>query len=425
MMYRAQRDEARVLEAAGKLKAEEADHLILQLRNELLALQVALQERLSRLKSYTVDSLDAADAADDAISLPLSDIDLEEFSDSEAPELLQNDTNSSVDDEGYSNASDDDENDSDPSDDSDDYTTPSDDEESYAAVEGLEDELGGTVDRGAVLDFLEPSIQLNVLSFANFQDDYDELNNNDDDRAPTVPQSTTSRPSSSSLYSPPISLANVRQLMQLAHSPNESEALARIRSLVSHAHRTSPSLRTEVQKMLLAEWRRPPEPPSNHFLSSSDASGNPEAVYVDASGYGIGLFYRNQWQAWGLKEGWRMGRSREIQWAEAVAIELGIRMMVKDGYSGRTLTLHSDNLQVVEAVRGDRPMAEPHTNYIIDKIHALCRLHQIYLDISWIPGPKNPADGPSRLKNVEDQRTRISYDIEIPKHLQEFVIPYT
>jgi hypothetical protein len=215
--------------------------------------------------------------------------------------------------------------------------------------------------------------------------------------------------------------------MQLAHQSNKPEILAYVKSLVSEAHNTPWFDRTEVQKVLLTEWRRPYSPGQldlNYFNAVGSTSAVcPDHVYVDASGVGVGFFFKNKWQAWELASGWKEA-GREIQWAEAVAVELGVRLMAKAGYTGRQLVFRSDNAQVVDAVKQIRPFAESHASRIVDKIRRLCQQYHIDLMIDWIPGEHNPADAPSRLRCVGGETTRFPHDINIPNHLRHLVYPY-
>jgi hypothetical protein len=150
------------------------------------------------------------------------------------------------------------------------------------------------------------------------------------------------------------------------------------------------------------------------------------SVYVDASGCGIGFVYANQWAAWKLKRGWQYKGwvHRGIQWAEAVAVELGVRLMVEAGYAGKEIRLRSDNMQVVNAFSLGHPngsgiIAED----IIQSTKRLCEELNIRLRVSWVRGAINPADGPSRLAVGSDEE-RFPYTVEIPPYLQDIVEPF-
>lgn len=418
--YRAQRDEARASEAVYKTRVEETEAVVRRLEDELLDLQIAYDTFRSQSPCDWDSVSDWSDSpiALDASSLPAApQVDSGESSDSQSPELLdQEDTDDYEEDEGdYESAS-----------------ISSDEEGSEAEVESEEEEetvglAHPSDDEGAddvaALDDTGPVLQLNPLSFSTHQDTSEEsdtyLNDNHSTPSPDFPNGQQSsaffpapRPSAPKLGS--YSLVAIREQMQLAHRPDRQDVLTHIKSLVAQAHRTSPALRTEVQKVLLAEWRRPSPVPS----ISVD-----EAVYVDASGTGIGFVFGEHWQAWRFKKVWTKD-CRQVQWAEAVAVELGIRLMIEAGFSGKALSLRSDNQQVVQAISGERVIGEIHATQIVQNVHRLCKKYCINLSVSWIPGVFNPADAPSRLLPVGGKRTRFPYHIGIPQHLQEFVAPY-
>jgi hypothetical protein len=250
-------------------------------------------------------------------------------------------------------------------------------------------------------------------------------------QSPLQPSDRSISPSSystSSSSSPPtFAVDEIRRKMKLAHLPNQGEILAEIKGLVSNAHKTHHSLRTEVQKVLMLEWRRPsqtvaytlPTPPP-----IAQAPPEPEEidVYVDASGSGIGFYLLGRWQAWKLKEGWRSVKCRDIQWAEAVAVEMGVRLLLKAGYTDTKIRLHSDNQQVVDAI-STRDIYRSQVGPVVQLYDNLCCSYKFDCSIKWIPGVENPADAPSRFFLL-DKNKRFPCDVTIPPHLQEFVLPY-
>lgn len=215
------------------------------------------------------------------------------------------------------------------------------------------------------------------------------------------------------------SLKEIREQMKLAHRPDNKHIRTLVKCLVSEAHETPARHRTEVQKVLLSEWRRPCSPvrPSSEIRLEAP----PPAFYVDASSIGIGFVFRNQWQAWELKDGWT-GENRDNNWAEAAAVELGVRLMIQAGYSGRHLLLRCDNAGIVNDVSrwsfNDSPIGS-----IIKHIYHLCQQHSIYLEPKWIAGEHNPADNPSRLRTAKGSQ-RFPHSIVIPDHLRDFVRPH-
>jgi len=437
--YCTQRDEARSLETAYKLKLEEADAQVAQLREELLTLQIAYDE----LRCPSPQARDGGTWFPSELSDIMTSGD--EASDLHIPDFQDD----SGDDEKHtSSGSDQGEFDSanlwddidipDNDDDDDDYDTES-DSTTPPDEEGLDDERAvkmiegndNVLDYGPATTIPGPAFQFKPLSFASggaFGDHH----------AVFPPQSfqfkfASSPPSTSlSSSSPPASvpekdpLADIREQMKLAHDPDNTDILAHVRSLVSEAHQTNPRSRTEIQKVLLTEWRKPSSLSTQPLFSQSPPLPSPrldETVYVDASGVGIGFVSGDLWQAWQWKKTWKRD-GRDIQWAEAVAAEMGIRLMIASGYSGKKIILYSDNSQVVDAVSGERSIGESHATQIVNKIDCLRQMYDIRLEIKWVPGEQNPADAPSRLIAIGCEKKRHPHGVEIPEHLQEFVLPW-
>jgi hypothetical protein len=123
-----------------------------------------------------------------------------------------------------------------------------------------------------------------------------------------------------------------------------------------------------------------------------------------------------------LNPSWWEVKRCDIQWAEAVAVELGLRLFVEAGLSQCRLKIHSDNRRVVDAIHSDE-IYEAHLGEVIYFINYLCRTKKIDCSIEWISGSQNPADRPSRFLML-DERRRFPYDIGIPDRLRNLVFPY-
>ncbi|KAF7760887.1 hypothetical protein Agabi119p4_10296 [Agaricus bisporus var. burnettii] len=212
-------------------------------------------------------------------------------------------------------------------------------------------------------------------------------------------------------------LEDIREKMERARIPGENQMLARIKRLVTNAHNTPASSRTKIQKVLLSEWRYEKNPPRPRIFGIRTRE-----VYVDASRSGIGFYFEDQWQAWVLNPVWWDLKRCDIQWAEAVAVELGLRLLVEAGLSNCKIQFRSDNQRVVDAIHSDE-IYESHFGEVIYCINYLCRTHKIKFSIEWISGNQNPADGPSRLL-IQDESRRFPYDIGIPDRLRNLVFPY-
>ncbi|KAF5350177.1 hypothetical protein D9756_009141 [Leucocoprinus leucothites] len=158
----------------------------------------------------------------------------------------------------------------------------------------------------------------------------------------------------------------------------------------------------------------------------SSTASSTDHVYVDASDAGIGFFFANQWEAWRLKPGWKVLKIRDIQWAEAAAVDLGVRLMIEAGYAGKEIILHSDNQQVVNAVCQVHRIGPQNglAAEVVRNVIELCQELDIQLKVGWINGPSNPADHASRLEVGLKEEARVPYRVEIPSYLQEFVVAY-
>lgn len=72
-------------------------------------------------------------------------------------------------------------------------------------------------------------------------------------------------------------------------------------------------------------------------------------IWVDAStSWGVGIIIDGRWAGWRLVGGWH-GESRDIGWAEMVAIELAACALECLGFADADFLLHSDNMGVVDA----------------------------------------------------------------------------
>jgi hypothetical protein len=145
----------------------------------------------------------------------------------------------------------------------------------------------------------------------------------------------------------------------------------------------------------------------------------PSQVFVDAStSWGIGFILDGKWLAWKLLPGWQ-SEGRDIGWAEMVAVELAIRVLICAGFRDCHVMLRSDNQGVVGALAGGRSR-NSEQNAIVRRIVSLFRDANIWISTTWISTHDNPADGPSRgtfppLTDLFPSRPAI------PAHLVTFV----
>lgn len=162
---------------------------------------------------------------------------------------------------------------------------------------------------------------------------------------------------------------------------------------------------------------RPPSPTCRPRRAPDMAPPIPE-IFVDASNSGIGFIFGHQWLAWQLKDGWR-SENRDINWAEMVAVELGIRSMISAGHQASILRVWSDNDTVVRALI-KRTCKKPELKHILHGIFGLCDANGIRLEVDWVWTKSNPADGPSRGV-YPPKDLRFEHHPPIPNNLLPFV----
>ncbi|KAE8235830.1 hypothetical protein A4X06_0g9742, partial [Tilletia controversa] len=121
----------------------------------------------------------------------------------------------------------------------------------------------------------------------------------------------------------------------------------------------------------------------------------PLTLYVDASTeWGIGLTCEGKWAAWMLLAGWDTN-GRGIGWAEAAALELGVRQAVELGASNCVLNIFSDNKGVIGAFKRGRSRGRS-SNSIMRTLIAFQMEHQLDVRVEYVSTHVNPADAPSR-----------------------------
>ncbi|VDB90881.1 unnamed protein product [Peniophora sp. CBMAI 1063] len=111
-----------------------------------------------------------------------------------------------------------------------------------------------------------------------------------------------------------------------------------------------------------------------------------------SSSWGIGVVVGSFWAAWHWADGFTVGPkcNRDIGWAEAVAVELGLRMAVHHGIIGARPTnrsrilVRSDNAGVVAVVNKGRSKSA-HTNGVLKDIYRTLVSEGIVLSADRIP----------------------------------------
>ncbi|KAE8180753.1 hypothetical protein CF328_g9065, partial [Tilletia controversa] len=109
----------------------------------------------------------------------------------------------------------------------------------------------------------------------------------------------------------------------------------------------------------------------------------PHVLYVDASTtWGVGVTCDDRWAAWMLLSGWDAD-GRGIGWAEAAALELGVRQAVAMGASDCVLRIFSDNKGVIGAFRKGRSRGRS-ANSIMRSLIAFAMQHHLDVRVTYV-----------------------------------------
>lgn len=153
----------------------------------------------------------------------------------------------------------------------------------------------------------------------------------------------------------------------------------------------------------------------------------------DAStSFGIGLVIGHHWAAWRWAPGIRVGPRLQfdIGWAEAVAVEMGLRLAshlgLLQGFTNRTFLVRSDNSGIVTVTRKGRSRSAT-TNTVLKHLYALQASLGVRLHTTYVTSETNIADALSRgdvaafLANFPSVTTKTS--CPLPAHLLGSLIP--
>ncbi|KAF8654841.1 hypothetical protein AX16_003361 [Volvariella volvacea WC 439] len=117
-------------------------------------------------------------------------------------------------------------------------------------------------------------------------------------------------------------------------------------------------------------------------------------IYVDASLWGIGFTCGKYWLSWPFKYSWNSD-DRDNNWAELVAIEMGLRTIICAFKRSILLDVYSDNQGVLQSLKTGFSSNAQHKD-ALREIAGLMKAYDVVLNPIWIPSLENPADGPSR-----------------------------
>ncbi|KAE8180704.1 hypothetical protein CF335_g9162 [Tilletia laevis] len=143
----------------------------------------------------------------------------------------------------------------------------------------------------------------------------------------------------------------------------------------------------------------------------------PHVIYVDAStSWGVGVTSDDRWAAWMLLSGWDKD-NRGIGWAEAAALELGVRQAVAMGARNCRVEVFSDNKGVIGAFRRGRSRGRS-ANSIMRSLIAFEMEHHLDVRVTYVSTHINPADAPSRGEALPGQFLPV---FETPAPLRPFL----
>lgn len=194
-------------------------------------------------------------------------------------------------------------------------------------------------------------------------------------------------------------------------SSNEDHVRCQFLSLANRAERCLPKQRLDETNL--------PIPYSSSLLSLCSTSADsfsttatprsifspvalPE-VFVDACPYGIGFSLDDRWLAWIFTQDHPdipRGRTGSIKssWAELIAVELGVSVLLVAGYTNMRIRLRSDHKGVVKALKKGHWEKKQYLHDILQRILSDCQGGGLVLEPAYIWTRKNPADKPSRGK---------------------------
>jgi hypothetical protein len=154
----------------------------------------------------------------------------------------------------------------------------------------------------------------------------------------------------------------------------------------------------------------------------------------DAStSYGIGIVLDRYWAVWRWAPGFKVGPKQEfdIGWAEAVAVELGLRLAISLGFLmctpvvGHTFLVHSDNSGIVFVTNKGRSRSRE-TNKILKHVYLLQAQHRIRVKSVHVASRSNISDALSRGAIAEFltgfPSINIQASVPLPEHLADKLI---
>jgi hypothetical protein len=142
-------------------------------------------------------------------------------------------------------------------------------------------------------------------------------------------------------------------------------------------------------------------------------------VWVDAStSWGIGVHIGHRWDAWSLRAGWK-GNSRDIGWAEGVAVEVAVMILEGMRMCNCRVLIHSDNIGVIGAYLKGRGR-NFQVNSSIRRVETIAMSTNVSHELIYVPSAENKADPISRgILGLPE--LQIPFRISLPSELTPFL----
>lgn len=142
-------------------------------------------------------------------------------------------------------------------------------------------------------------------------------------------------------------------------------------------------------------------------------------IYVDAStSWGIGIVIGSRIDAWHLRDGWARD-SRDIGWAEMIAVELAVRHCECLGHSDSDILIRSDNMGVVGAFTRGRSR-NYQVNDSIRRAEVIGMARNLRFVLDYVNTCANVADPVSR--GILDPAWARLPVLQLPSELFEYLV---
>jgi len=142
-------------------------------------------------------------------------------------------------------------------------------------------------------------------------------------------------------------------------------------------------------------------------------------ISVDASkSWGVGVVIDDKWDAWCWRGPWHF-QGRNIGWAEAVAVELVVRILLARGLVNTVVLIHGDNQGVIGSFGRGRGR-NLHVNLSIRRTDTIAASSNMVYLLKYVESDHNKADPISRGE-LGPRKDQITDYVELPEELTPFL----